>query len=91
MAAQLARQEPPAEQERATWTLKGLAQEITNRFDHIATMSHETVRRLLGQRDISYRRAKKWLTSPDPRYELRKSQRDRLLALARTAPDGAAV
>ena len=91
MAEQLARQEPPAEQERATWTLKSLAQEIANRFDHIATMSHEAVRRLLQQRDISYRRAKEWLSSPDPRYELRKSQRDRLLILARTAPDGAAV
>jgi len=54
-------------------------------------MSHEAVRRLLQQRNVSYRRAKKWLKSPDPRYELRKSQRDRLLVLARTAPDGAAV
>ena len=91
MAEQLARQEPPAEQERATWTLKSLAQEIAKRFDHISAMSHEAVRRLLRQRDISYRRAKKWLRSPDLRYELRKSQRDRLLLLARTAPDGAAV
>lgn len=91
MAEQLARQEPPVEQERATWTLKSLAQEIAKRFDHISTMSHETVRRLLLQRDISYHRAKEWLSSPDPYYELRKSQRDRLLVLARTAPDGAAV
>ena len=49
------------------------------------------MRRLLRQRKISYRRAKEWLTSPDPFYGLRKRQRDRLLVLARNAPDGAAV
>lgn len=91
MAEHLARQEPPAEQERATWTLHSLAQAIADRFDHIRTMSHEAVRRLLQQREVTYRRAKEWLTSPDPLYELRKSQRDRLWALARAAPDGAAV
>jgi len=91
VAEHLARQEPPAEQERATWTLHSLAQAIADRFDHIRTMSHETVRRLLQQREVTYRRAKEWLTSPDRLYELRKSQRDRLWALARAAPDGAAV
>lgn len=91
MAEHLARQEPAAEPERATWTLRSLGQAIADRFDHIRTMSHEAVRRLLHQREISYRRAKNWLTSPDPLYELRKSQRDRLWALARAAPDGAAV
>lgn len=54
-------------------------------------MSHEAVRRLFGGRDILYRQAKHWLTSPDPLYELHKRQRDRLLVMARTAPDGAAV
>lgn len=49
------------------------------------------MRRLLSQQEISYRRAKEWLTSPDPFYELHKSQRDRLLKMARTAPDGTAV
>jgi hypothetical protein len=49
------------------------------------------VRRLLARREIAYRRAKEWLTSPDPLYDLRKSQRDRLLAMARSAPAGAAV
>jgi hypothetical protein len=54
-------------------------------------MSHETVRRLLAQRKVAYRRAKEWLTSPDPFYGLRKHQRDRLLIMARNAPDAAAV
>jgi transposase len=91
VAEDLVRQGPPAEEGRATWTLQGLAKAITARFDYIDTMSHETVRRLLSWRDIIYRQAKKWLTSPDPLYELRKSQRDRLLALARASPDGAAI
>ena len=85
------RQGPPPEQERATWTLHNLAKALAERFEHIPTMSHEAVRRLFGGRDILYRQAKYWLTSPDPLYELHKRQRDRLLVMARTAPDGAAV
>ena len=87
----LVRQEPPAEEGRATWTLQGLAKAIVARSDHISTMSHEAVRRLLSQRKVVYRQAKEWLKSPDRLYALRKSQRDRLLAMARAAPDGAAV
>ena len=90
-AEDLARQGPPAEGGRVTWTLQSLAEAIAALFDHISTLSHETVRRLLSQRQVVYRQAKEWLTSPDPLYALRKSQRDRLLAMARAAPDGAAV
>jgi hypothetical protein len=85
------RQGPPREQDRATWTLRHLCEAIAARFDHITSISRETVRRLLAQRQITYRRAQEWLTSPDPHYGLRKHQRDRLLTLARNAPDGAAV
>lgn len=91
VAEELVRQEPPAEAGRATWTLHWLAQAIAARFDEISGLSHEAVRRLLSRRDIVYRRAKKWLISPDRLYRLRKRQRDRLLAWARAAPDGAAV
>lgn len=91
VAESLLRQGPPAAQERATWTLHGLAAALVARFEHIGSMSHEAVRRLFGGRDILYRQAKHWLTSPDPLYTLRKRQRDRLLLRARTAPDGAAV
>lgn len=91
VAEMLVRQKPPPEEDRATWTLVSLSDVLADRFDHIATMSHEAVRRLLDQRGITYRRAKEWLLSPDPLYEVRKNQRDRLLAMARAAPDGAAV
>ena len=91
VAEDLARQEPPEAEGRATWTLHGLAKAIAARFEHIDTMSHETVRRLLKLRDIVYYQAKQWLTSPDPHYERRKRRRDRLLAMARSAPDGTAI
>lgn len=90
VAEDLARQEPPDAEGRATWTLHGLAKAIAARFEHIDTMSHEAVRRLLKLHDIVYYQAKQWLTSPDPHYERRKRRRDRLLAIARAAPDGTA-
>ena len=90
-AENLARQDPPAEGGRATWTLDTLAQAIAARFAHIRTMSREAVRRLLSMRGVVYRRAKKWLTSPDPLYELRKRQRDRLLAMVQASSNGASV
>lgn len=71
--------------------MQHLAEGIVDRCDQVRTISHETVRRLLIQRKVFYRRAKEWLVSPDPLYRLHKSQRDRLLAMARAAPDGAGV
>lgn len=91
LAETLVRQGPPAEQGRATWTLHDLAKAITSQCEHITQISHETVRRLLRQRQITYRHAKEWLTSPDPLYAVRKHQRDRLLRLARSTADGVAV
>jgi transposase len=90
VAMELVRQEPPDQEGRATWTLHGLARAIAARFENIDTMSHEAVRRLLKLRDIAYYQAKHWLTSPDPNYERCKRRRDRLLAMARAAPDGTA-
>lgn len=93
-AEDLVRQAPPPENDRATWTLHGLATALQEQFAHIASISHETVRRLLHRRGIprrGYRHAKEWLTSPDPLYAVRKARRDRLLAMARATPDGAAI
>lgn len=91
VAEDLVREGPPSDEGRATWTLRCLAQAIVARIECLQAMSHEAVRRVLATRDIVYRRAKAWLTSPDPHYGLRKRQRDRLLALARADTDGAAV
>lgn len=91
VAEELVRQEPPVEEGRATWTLQALAANLAAVFDGLDKVSHEAVRRLLIRRDIVYRKAKNWLTSPDPRYRLRQKRRNRLLAMARAVPDGAAV
>ena len=90
-AKDLVRQGPPAEQDRATWTLKDLSEALATQCEQVQQVSHETVRRWLLKAGIRYRRAKEWLTSPDPLDSLHKRQRDRLLVFARQAPDGAAV
>ncbi len=90
VAQTLIRQGPP-EEGRATWTLHRLAEAIAARVESLSAISHESVRRLLRRCGVEWRRAKEWLTSPDPRYAVRKAQRDRLLAWARAAPEGAAV
>jgi transposase len=82
---------PPAEQQRGTWSLASLAEQIAADFESVASVSRETVRRFLQALKIKYRQAKGWLSSPDPLYSLKKAQRDRLLQMARTDPDGAAV
>jgi transposase len=43
-AEDLARQEPPAEEGRSTWTLHALAKAIACRFEHLDTVRHEAVR-----------------------------------------------
>ena len=68
-----------------------LASQLAGHFGHLSQVSRETVRRWLKQAQIVYRRAKGWITSPDPRYGLKKHQRDRLLRIARQAPYGVAV
>ena len=71
--------------------MQGLAEELSGQFEHLSAVSREAIRRLFVRHRIVYRRAKAWLKSPDPLYLLHKRQRDRLLVLARAAPDGAAV
>ena len=82
---------PAPESQRATWTLQDLADSLTELVGEVTQLSRETVRRFLIDQKIKYRKAKKWLSSPDPQYRLRKRQRDRLLKMARGAEDGAAV
>jgi hypothetical protein len=90
-AQELGRQKPPEETGRSTWTLSDLAERVAAHFAHLSRISHETVRRWLKQANIVYRRAKGWIISPDPHYDLKTKQRDRLLRMARQAADGVAV
>jgi transposase len=71
------------------WTL-ALAAEVS--FEHGLTttrVSAETIRMTLKRLGIGWRRAKRWITSPDPAYARRKGARDRLIRLALGHPDWA--
>jgi hypothetical protein len=68
-------------QARSTWTLTLLAQ-----VAHAATaalsqglspavLSAETIRQALLRLEVGWKRAKRWLTSPDPTYARKKSPR----------------
>ncbi len=50
-------------------------------------VSHETIRAALRRLGVGWRRAKHWITSPDPAYQRKKHARDRLLRLIETHPD----
>lgn len=54
------------------WTLETAAQALA-RVLNVASVSTETVRRLLERRRYSWQRAKEWLDSPDPAYMFKKS------------------
>ncbi len=58
---------------RSTWTLE-LAAEVC--FEHQLTtrrVSDETIRQALLRLGIKWRRARHWITSPDPAYQRKKS------------------
>src|SRR5579859_4606959 len=50
-------------------------------------VSDETVRATLARMGVRWRRAKEWITSPDPEYVRKKARRDRLIRLARRHPE----
>ncbi len=51
------------------WTLKGLAQVSLAQGITSRQVSEETIRRAVKKLGENWKRAKKWLTSPDPRYQ----------------------
>jgi transposase len=59
--------------ERGIWTLK-LAAQVCFEVQIITTpISYETVRQALKSMGTSWKRAKHWITSPDPQYLLKKT------------------
>ena len=69
------------------WTLE-LAAEVAHELGLTATrVSDETIRATLARMGVSWRRAKHWITSPDPEYARKKARRDRLIRLAQAHPD----
>jgi transposase len=59
-------------QNTSLWTLKGLAQASLAQGITSREVSDETIRRALKRLGENWKRAKKWITSPDPRYEQKR-------------------
>ena len=58
--------------ERGTWTLELAAQVSFQQGIISAPVSDESVRRALKRLKTNWKRAKHWITSPDPQYLLKK-------------------
>ena len=58
---------------RSTWTLGLLARVAHEQGLSATVLSPETIRQALLRLDVSWRRAKRWLTSPDPAYARKKT------------------
>jgi transposase len=60
-------------QERSTWTLELAAQVSFEQGIISQEISDESVRRALKRLKTNWKRAKHWITSPDPQYLLKKT------------------
>ena len=58
---------------RSTWTLALLAQVAHEQGLSATVLSQETIRRALVRLEVGWKRAKRWLTSPDPAYAHKKA------------------
>lgn len=67
---------------RTTWTLGLLAEVCQAQGITEQRVSQVTMHQTLKAMGIDWKRAKTHITSPDPQYELKKRQRDRLIELA---------
>jgi hypothetical protein len=59
-------------QARSTWTLVLLAQVAHEQGLSPSVLSDETIRQALLRLGVGWKRAKRWLTSPDPAYARKK-------------------
>ncbi len=58
---------------RSVWTLETLAEVAFEEGLTEEQVSHETIRQAIRALGSSWKRAKDWITSPDPQYVLKKS------------------
>lgn len=55
------------------WTLTLVAEVLSEEGATPRRMGNETIRAAMKKNGISWKRAKAWITSPDPNYELKKN------------------
>ena len=60
-------------QAKSVWTLALLAQAAHEQGLSATVLSAETIRQAVSRLAVSWRRAKRWLTSPDPAYARKKT------------------
>jgi transposase len=72
---------------RSIWTLRLIAEVCFEVGIVEHRVSPSTVCRTLRHMGIRWKRAKLWLTSPDPQYALKKARRDQLIEEAAKHPD----
>jgi hypothetical protein len=71
----------------SNWTLDLLAEVCWQQGITPKQVSRTTIEEALKAMDITWSRAKSWIVSPDEQYELKKRQRNRLIALSEQNPD----
>jgi transposase len=72
---------------RSTWSLDLVAEVCHERGMTARRLTGEAIRCILVRLEINWKRAKPWMTSPDPNYAVKKARRDRLIRLAAQHPD----
>ena len=77
----------PFGKDTSLWTLDVAADVAYEQGLTAARVSGVTIRNTLARMGVRWRRAKEWITSPDPEYARKKARRDRLIRLARAHPD----
>lgn len=75
--------------ENGQWTLELVAQVSFEQGLTTTLVSDESVRRAFKRLKINWKRAKHWITSPDPQYLPKKIARDRLIVWASQRPEWA--
>lgn len=68
------------------WTLDLAAEVSVERGIASRLVSGETIHNALGQLGVRWKRAKHWITSPDPDYVRKKNRRDSLIRLVLAHP-----
>ncbi len=73
---------------RSTWTLALAAEVCLEQGVTAERVSLETIRDALKRLGVGWRRAKRWITSPDPQYALKRMARPVCKRVLKTGPGG---
>jgi transposase len=72
---------------RSTWTLALVARVCYEKGWTPRVLSIESIRHAVARLGVSWKRARHWISSPDPAYTRKKQARDRLIRLAESHPE----